>query len=215
MARGSGGARRRVGSGGARKGCGSHHRRRRHHAHRSRTPRPLGGRVSDWDDTGIAAPRAARPAVARGGGANRPRRGRRYLRMAGALVAVAILVVSPWWGRAVLSRMSFFQLRKVEIEGLRYLQPAEVAARMKVDTSLSIWIDLDPVAARVLAHPQVADVRLRRRLPGTLVARVTEHLPVAMLPTRSGFSVLDARGVILPMDPTRTAVNLPVVAQRD
>jgi cell division protein FtsQ len=135
--------------------------------------------------------------------------------MAGALAALALIVTGPWWGRRALSELSFFRLRKVEIEGLRYLPPADVAARMKVDTSQSIWIDLDPVAERVRAHPQVADVRLRRRLPGTLVARVTEHLPVAMLPTRTGFSVVDARGVVLPMDPSRTAVNLPVVAQRD
>ena len=135
--------------------------------------------------------------------------------MAGALVALALLVTTPWWGRRVLSELSFFRLRKVEIEGLRYLPPADVAARMKVDTSQSIWIDLHPVAERVRSHPQVADVRLRRRLPGTLVARVTEHLPVAMVPTRTGFSVVDARGVVLPMDPSRTAVNLPVVSQRD
>ena len=135
--------------------------------------------------------------------------------MAGALVALVLLATTPWWGRRVLSELSFFRLRKVEIEGLRYLPPADVAARMKVDTSQSIWIDLHPVAERVRAHPQVADVRLRRRLPGTLVARVTEHLPVAMVPTRTGFSVVDARGVVLPMDPSRTAVNLPVASQRD
>lgn len=130
-------------------------------------------------------------------------------------MALALIVTTPWWGRRTLSELSFFRLRKVEIEGLRYLAPADVAARMKVDTSQSIWIDLDPVAERVRSHPQVADVRFRRRLPGTLVARVTEHLPIAMVPTRTGFSVVDARGVVLPMDPSRTAVNLPVVAQRD
>ena len=171
--------------------------------------------MSDWDDPGAAPPRAGRAPAAQGTGASRPARWRRLARAVGVLVALALLATSPWWGRTVLSRMSFFHLRKVEIEGLRYLSPADVAARMKVDTSQSIWIDLGPVAARVRAHPQVADVRLRRRLPGTLVARVTEHLPVAMVPSRTGFSIVDARGVILPMDPTETAVNLPVVAQRD
>jgi cell division protein FtsQ len=135
--------------------------------------------------------------------------------MAGILVAVVLAAASPWWGRPVLSKLSFFRMRKVEIEGLRYLPPADVASRMKVDTTHSIWIDLDPIAERIRAHPQVADVRLRRRLPGTLVARVTEHLPIAMVPTRTGLSVVDARGIVLPMDPSRTAVNLPVIAQRD
>ena len=135
--------------------------------------------------------------------------------MVGLLVVLTLIAATPWWGRRVLSELSFFRLRKIEIEGLRYLPPGDIAARMKVDTSQSIWIDLGPVAERVRSHPQVADVRLRRRLPGTLVARVTEHLPIAMVPTRTGFSVVDARGVVLPMDPSRTPVNLPVVSQRD
>ena len=176
--------------------------------------------MSDWDDdVADPPPRTAErtPRTPRTTRAPVPRsdRWRRRALFAGAAVAIVVLLASPWWGRRVLSELSFFRMRKVEIEGLRYLPPADVAARMKVDTSQSIWIDLDPVAERIRAHPQVADVRLRRKLPGTLVARVTEHLPVAMVPTRAGFSIVDARGVILPMDPSRTAVNLPVVAQRD
>ena len=174
--------------------------------------------MSDWDDDdGAPAPSERSPRGPRTAprAAPRPERWRRRATFAVVALAIALLLASPWWGRNVLSRLAFFRMRKVEIEGLRYLPPADVAARMKVDTTQSIWIDLDPVAARIRAHPQVADVRLRRKLPGTLVARVTEHLPVAMVPTRTGFSIVDARGVILPMDPSRTAVNLPVVAQRD
>jgi cell division protein FtsQ len=174
--------------------------------------------MTDWDDDDLPPARpsgqSARPSP-RGGTVDRKARLRRRARISGIVLALLVLIASPWWGRRALSHLSFFRLRKVEIEGLRYLPPADVAARMKVDTSQSIWMDLDPVAERVRAHPQVAEVRLRRRLPGTLVARVTEHLPVAMVPSRTGFSVVDARGVILPMDPSRTAVNLPVVAQRD
>ena len=184
--------------------------------------------MSDWDDdfTPPPPPRASRPgpaahrrdrtsSTAAPSPAPQAGRWRRRATIAGALALVTILLASPWWGRRVLSELAFFRLRKIEIEGLRYLPPADVAERIKVDTTQSIWIDLGPVEERVRAHPQVADVRLRRRLPGTLVARVTEHLPVAMVPTRTGFSVVDARGVILPLDPSRTAVNLPVVAQRD
>lgn len=169
--------------------------------------------MSDWDDVGDAEPAPRRDRPRRPSG-ERPR-GRRRLKIAGALGLAVLLVASPWWGRLALSELAFFRLRKIEIEGLRYLAPADVAARMRVDTSQSIWIDLDPVEARIRAHPQVADVRLRRRLPGTLVVRVTEHTPVAVVATRAGFEVLDARGVVLPVDPSRVPVNLPVLVQRD
>ncbi len=170
--------------------------------------------MSDWDDefeTPAPAPRRDRPQRE----ARTPGRGRQRVKRVGALVALLLVLTSPWWGRATLSRLDFFRMRRVEIEGLRYLAPADVAARMKVDTTQSIWIDLDPVEERVKAHPQVADVRIRRRWPGTLIARVTEQLPVAVVATRSGFQVLDARGVVLPMDPSQVPVNLPILVQRD
>jgi hypothetical protein len=44
---------------------------------------------------------------------------------------------------------------------------------------------------------------------------VTEHLPIALIPTRAGFQVVDARGVVLPIDPSRTRVDLPIVARSD
>ena len=171
--------------------------------------------MSDWDDdafnTPVPPPRRERPPRADRG----PARGRRRMRRMGALAGVLLLLSSPWWGSAALSQLDFFRMRRVEIEGVRYLAPADVAARMRVDTSQSIWIDLDPVTDRVKAHPQVADVRIRRRLPGTLIVRVTEHMPVAVVGTRTGFQVLDARGVVLPMDPSQVPVNLPVLIQRD
>jgi len=142
-------------------------------------------------------------------------RGARGLRIGGALVAALLLATTPWWGRVVLSKLAFFQLRKIEIEGLRYMAPDEIAERLEVDTTQSIWIDMGPVAERIRSHPQVADVRLHRKLPGTLVVRVTEHMPVAVVGTRTGFQVLDARGVVLPMDPSRAPVNLPILVQRD
>ena len=170
--------------------------------------------MTDWDDdleNPVSSPRRERPSR----DAAPANRGRRRVRRIGALVVVLAVLAAPWWGRATLSRLEFFRMRRVEIEGLRYLAPADVAERMKVDTTQSIWIDLDPVTARVKSHPQVADVRLSRRLPGTLVARVTEHMPIAVVATRAGFQVLDARGVVLPMDPSQVPVNLPVLVQRD
>ena len=173
--------------------------------------------MSDWDDFDSDAlppresPRRSTAPPVR----SPPKRPRRPLRIAGALTAALLLASSPWWGRLVLSRLAFFRLRKIEIEGLRYVPPEDVAARLRVDTTQSIWIDMTPLAERLRRHPQIADVRLRRKLPGTLIVRVTEHMPVAVVATRSGFEVLDARGVVLPMDPSRAPVNLPVLVQRD
>jgi cell division protein FtsQ len=134
----------------------------------------------------------------------------------GALLAGASLVVSaPWWGRRAAQEMAFFRLQRVEIEGARFLRPADVMSRLRVDTLVSVWDDLGPLEARVADHPQVASVRISRRLPGTLVVRVVENLPVALVPAAGGFRALDARGRILPVDPAAAGLDLPIVATRD
>jgi cell division septal protein FtsQ len=58
-----------------------------------------------------------------------------------------------------------------------------------------------------------ADVE--RELPGILVVHVTETVPVAMAPTSNGFRVYDVRAQALPIDPTRTDLDLPVIDRPD
>ncbi len=142
-------------------------------------------------------------------------RWKKRVRRVGQLLAVVALLSSPWWGRAILQGMDFFRVRRVVIEGARYASPDEIVSRLRVDTTASVWDDVSPLVARVKEHPQVRDVRIERRLPGTLVVRVTENLPVALVNSTKGLVVTDAAGASLPVDPTRTDVDLPVLATRD
>jgi cell division septal protein FtsQ len=111
--------------------------------------------------------------------------------------------------------MDFFRVRRVEIEGLRYAAPDEIVSRLRVDTLASVWDDVSPLEARVAEHSQVRAVRIRRKLPGTLVVVVTENPPVALVNTPRGLIVADAEGDSLPVDPTTMDVDLPVLARKD
>jgi hypothetical protein len=138
----------------------------------------------------------------------------RLRRGALALAAVAVLAF-PWWGRLIASKLSFFRVRRVEIVGVRYVAPSDILARLRVDTTRSVWDDPTPLERRVAAHPQVGNVSISRKLPGTLVVNVVENLPIAMVSTERGFLVFDDRGRQLPLDPSRVPVDLPIAARRD
>jgi cell division protein FtsQ len=142
-------------------------------------------------------------------------RERRLWRAAGALGALSLTAASPWWGPAALSELQFFRVRRVEVVGTIHLSPVEVYRRLGVDTTVSVWTETDALAARVAAHPQVREARVERRLPGTLVVRVLEKLPVALVPSPDGMHAFDATGAVLPLDPSRADVDLPIVARRD
>jgi cell division protein FtsQ len=130
-------------------------------------------------------------------------------------MGVVLLLLSPVWAPFFLRRMDFFRVRHVEVVGARYVDPRDVIARLRVDTGASVWDPSDAWRSRVAAHPLVRDVELDRRLPGTLVVRLVEHVPVALVPGPAGFRVYDERGVSLPIDPAAADVNAPILARAD
>jgi cell division protein FtsQ len=138
--------------------------------------------------------------------------GYRYL--AGIIVA-AVVLTAPRWGRATMHRMTYFHVRKLDIRGVRYLQPSDIVARLRVDTLRSIVDDITPLEARLKTHPQVADVHITRRFPGTLIVTITENMPVALVPRGDGLQPYDSAGRALPIDPSSTNLNLPVVTAPD
>ena len=157
-------------------------------------------------DADTSAPDAHTPA---------PSRARRLGRRAAVVLVVGVVFSAPWWGRAGLERLDFFRVQRVEIVGLKHLSPDEVLARLQVDTFASVWQRLEPLAKRVRAHPDLEEVAVSRRLPGTLVVALRERAPVALVPAPDGMRVYDGRGVALPLDPSRAGVDAPVVATPD
>jgi len=136
-------------------------------------------------------------------------------RILGALFLVAVIMAAAWAVRAGARQMAFFRVRSVEVRGARYLQPSEIISRLKVDTLASLWDDLTPYRDRIRGHPQISDVTISRRMPGTIVVTIKENLPVALIQTPTGLLPYDSLGKQLPIDPARTSLDLPIVATDD
>ena len=132
-------------------------------------------------------------------------------------IVVLLVVASPLWGPPTLRRLAFFRVRKVEILGARFTPPGELLDRLKVDTTHSVWDPIAPLEARLRSHPSIERVSITRRLPGTLVVRVSERRPVALLNGPGGLRAVDERGTRLPLDPARTPIDAPILtaAPRD
>lgn len=143
-----------------------------------------------------------------------PRPSKRW-RLLGFLLLLILLAPASWLARRAASRMEFFQLRSIAVEGTHYLAPESVIVRLGVDTTRSVWDDTDPLAERIRSMPQVAEVQISRRLPGTLVVSVRENLPVALAPSPRGLEPVDSAGIVLPIDPAVEDIDLPIANQRD
>lgn len=142
-------------------------------------------------------------------------RAKRWIVPAVFAAAAFLVLMAPLWAPLFLRRMTFFQVRHIEVIGARYVEPRDVLTRMRVDTLASVWDPAGPLEARVAAHPLVRSVNVDRRLPGTLVVRLVEHAPVALVPSPNGFRVYDDRGVALPIDPAVVQVDAPILGRLD
>lgn len=128
---------------------------------------------------------------------------------------LVLLAPAPWLARMAASKLEFFHLRSVLVEGTRYLTPEMVMERLALDTMRSVWDDPRPLLARLRSMPLVADAEISRRLPGTLVVRIREKVPVAFARSPRGMEAVDTAGNVLALDPSRDDLDLPLAMQRD
>ena len=132
------------------------------------------------------------------------------------ILGALALGLALWFGLPrTLRGLDFFRVRRVEIAGLQYLDPAKVIAALKLSPKASVFDDPAPLARRVAAMPGVTTAELGRRLPGTLRVELVEATPVALASRGDGLVLLDARGRVLPFDPLRSAPDLPFAAYGD
>lgn len=126
------------------------------------------------------------------------------------LTAAVVLTVgaalSPRW----LRRAGEFRVRRVNVVGTRYLDPHDVLAASGIGPASSVFDDPAPWRDRLLKLPLVQAVEVERRLPSTLVLRVTEVEPVALARTPD-LRPITGTGRVLPIPPGKT-LDLPVVA---
>jgi cell division septal protein FtsQ len=131
--------------------------------------------------------------------------------VAGAGLAMGLWLAGP----PALRSVTAFRVRAVEVMGARQLSSRAVVAALRLGPGASLFDPSGALAERVRALPGVLDARIERRLPGTLRVVLREAEPVAFVPGARGLVPVDVRGVLLPFDPARTPLDLPIVVTSD
>lgn len=127
------------------------------------------------------------------------------------VLAALIGAGSPLWAPPLLQALPAFRVERVEVVGTRYLAPDEVAARADVPSDASVWDEPERWRRRVEAHPLVERARVRRSGFHTLEISVEEVEPVALAATSGTLRPVSGDGVLLPLDPARHGLDLPIL----
>lgn len=128
--------------------------------------------------------------------------------------AVAVGLGVSFGGPALGRQLEFFRVRRVEFVGMRYQKPSAALAALELQRTASVFDNLDLLARRAARIPGVEQAEVERRFPGTLIVRVRESAPVALVPRARGrLALMDSAGRVLPFDPAYSAPDLPIVAR--
>ncbi|MCH7777418.1 MAG: FtsQ-type POTRA domain-containing protein, partial [Gemmatimonadetes bacterium] len=133
------------------------------------------------------------------------------LSVAGGAVILLGFLATPH----LLRRVTFFRVRQVELIGVRYIAPDALLETLGLRQDQNVFDDFEAAEERVLRLAGIVQVRIRRRLPGTLRVEVSERIPLAFVSGPEGLVTLDVWARPLPYDPTASSVDLPIVARPD
>lgn len=138
----------------------------------------------------------------------------RAIRFLAVVSAAGLLAWGATLVPGLLASLPLFEVDGVEVSGTRYMDAAAAVGAMAVPAGASVWDDPTPWEARLREHALVLDVRVRRRLPSTLVAEVVEREPVALVATPT-LEPVDGEGRFLPIDPVLHRLDLPLLEVPD
>jgi cell division protein FtsQ len=105
-----------------------------------------------------------------------------------------------------------FSVKRVEIQGIHHMDriPVYSVALDQTSTAMPL-VNLTEIRDKLMKFGWVADARVSRRLPDTLLVDIVERQPAAIWQYQGKLSLIDKDGVVLqPVDP-QAMPDLPIV----
>jgi cell division protein FtsQ len=98
----------------------------------------------------------------------------------------------------LIMSLPIWQVKWISIEGAKYVPEEKILSTANVPLEQNIFqIDLDEIKEKLVKFIQFKEVKISRRLPSTIVIRVKEREPFAIVMLKSMPALVDEDGYIL------------------
>jgi cell division protein FtsQ len=122
---------------------------------------------------------------------------RRVLAIFANLVLVAVLGVSALWAWRHARENVRFAVQRVEITGVVHSSRSEVEDVARTYRGVNLFrLDIENVRRGFAQLPWVQRAAVEKKLPDTLLVRLSERTPVALLAEEGRFHYVDAEGTV-------------------
>lgn len=108
---------------------------------------------------------------------------------------------------------AYFSLENIEITGNKTLSAQQVIELSGLAEGVNIFtVDAQEAALKIKMHPSVKGVSVSRRIPATLIFRITERNPVALVAGQDGFLLIDEETVCIKKISDIQGLQLPIIS---
>lgn len=137
----------------------------------------------------------------------------------GAIMAIALMLGVPSYiggQMAEAAGRAGFAVKRVEVTGIDRMERLTVyAVALDQNSRAMPLVDLEKVRAQLLQYGWIADARVSRRLPDTLVVDIVERKPAAVWQHGGQLSLIDEKGIVLEPVALNAMPDLPLVIGPD
>ncbi|HUL30938.1 MAG TPA: FtsQ-type POTRA domain-containing protein [Thermodesulfobacteriota bacterium] len=136
---------------------------------------------------------------------------KKAIRVAGQLLLLSFLLYLGHWAYVRLLSDPYFRVRDVEVQGGRKISKETLLSLTAVEGMPNLFsVKLKEVVKRLESHPWVAQVRVRKVFPHTIVIQVEERKPMAILQLEELYYI-DTQGEIFTPVGEKDEYNYPFV----
>jgi cell division protein FtsQ len=136
---------------------------------------------------------------------------RQWFPVAAALLAFLLLGAGGAAAYSWLGRSDIFSVRVVDMNPCVHVKGDEISGILKGVARGNIWsLSKEEIGRRILSHPFVREVVVRKAFPDKLVVSIEEREPVAMVNLDALYYV-DEQGTIFKRLTAYDAKNLPIL----
>jgi hypothetical protein len=135
-----------------------------------------------------------------------------WIKYLAAAVVFILLAFGANAGYEAAAKERYFDVTEVRIEGLSAAPQSEIKRLMgRVEGENSLTLDMRVIGERLLTHPWIESVDMRRTLPSTLVVVVRERVPVFTAVFGAGAWLMDGKGTLIEKVDSPEQVSIPLL----
>ncbi len=138
-----------------------------------------------------------------------------FFRYSFGVFSLLLLSVTLVFMYDFLTQWDYLNAKDIRVEGQRRLSRGAILSQAQIGNSDNILsVNLSMARARLLSHPWIAEADIRRDFPTTIIIRIREHRPLAVIDLGRDL-LINEEGDIFKEKSEDDPVDLPVVTGLD